>query len=502
MTNYKELKSSFLEHDQNVDDWLTFKVHKQGAQCNVGLAYFSNKEDPSKRYKCIYKLSLHIDYSIEHEAIVYKDIQTLKSPFFCRMIAVKPVYINPLDKDNPFSITNRPVKTNVLFIEYIKAKSLCNIYTHLTSSTIYYLMIHTLCIMAIAHKKIHLNHNDIHGGNICVKTCSKYMSILYVIGDQKVLVPTNGVYPVLIDYGLSHSISLQESNIYSTLDFYHKGTCPMVSNIQSDVNFAIVSFAQFIQKRDSLAGERFCINISNCEEFQGKKTSLDYPIHTIIFSLLKKKDLTPFLSSQFSTCIDILKSLIIAPVEGGDYTDLPVLFLKFSKEWLKIESQFLSTTYFPWILKHIVEFVNNYRSEYITSSEYYKKIIEEYLRESLQKLISSLANYVSVMNVSMKNVIESLIMIASRLENILHVIFKNCLVYNSFEIVMTRLNNIYMSGRLDFDTTKYTQKSSVVVVDDNKASMINLSQKQAIHLNTLNCIYERGNFLNTQCPDA
>jgi hypothetical protein len=492
MTNFKDTCTAFLSHNQDTDDWLTFKPYKQGIQCNVGFAYFTHLD---KQYKCIYKLSLHTDYSIEHEALIYKDVQTLKSPFFCRMIAIKSVDINPLDKDNPFSPTLRPLKTNILFIEYLKTKPLHAVYTKLTGSDIYYILLHTLCILCVAHKNIEFNHNDIHGGNICVKKCSKNTSILYNINNHKFLVPTNGFYPVLIDYGMSHSSITNQSNIFSTLDFYHKGTCPMIPNILYDINYCIVSFTQYIMRREILAGERFSLNISNSDRFTIPNTSLDYSIPTIIKSILKKDTLTPFISNNFSSCLNIIKRLIISPVETGNYEDLDEIFKMFIFEWNKIEVQFISTVYLEWILKFIVDFINIYRSDYITSDEYYRKILQESLKGNLQKYISSIANFTSVITISFKNMIESLIMISTRLEYILYTIFNNCISNNSTDDVIERINDVYKAGNIDFDHHVYKSNDTVIVIDNNNVNLIHLTSSQSQNINTLNSIQQRGEFV-------
>lgn len=504
MDNFRALKDAFISNDKTTDEWLTFKPYKTGSQCHAGFAYFSSTTT-KEPYKCIYKISRSCDYSIENEAVVYTDLETLNLPFFCRLIAVKEININPLDYSNPFSYTSRSVKTSVLFIEYIRGHPLHNIYTRLNPNTVFYLLMHTLCILITAHSQIGFNHKDVHGGNICVRKCPSDLVIVYKIHTKYISVPTLGVYPVLIDYGMSYSESIKTTPIYSTLDFYHKGSCPLLENLTSDLRFASVSFAQFIQRLDTVNGERMCINLCNSLFFNIKMFKLKYSIQSIFQSLFTDLEiLSPFIHSNFSECINLIKSLVVMPVEHAEYNDFKRVFARFIGEWVKIETQFVSHALLPWILKHIVSFVSSNRAEYLSSDDICKSQINKSFKDSTHSFINSIASYISVVRISFKIVMESLIMLASQIEGVLFTVLKsvnkNTINNNSAETGSCIVDSVYKSGNLYFDTYVYTPNTSIMCVGSLKRNntLQSLTQNQASDLNQ-KTIEERGLYLHQIC---
>jgi hypothetical protein len=498
---FKQVLDAFKANNESSQDWITFKTYKKGSQCDVGFAYFKHPDSCPKTFKCMYKISLEVDYTIMHENDIYKDISKLQLPFFPRLIGVKDIDINPLDKINLFSPTNKPVKSTALFIECVRGKTLSNIHKSLTTENIYYLMMSTLSISIMAQNKISLSHNDIHGGNIILKSCNKNSAILYVLDKHnKLLIPADGMYPVLIDFGLAHSNTVLESNLYSSIDFYDQGTCPTVPNYSFDMRHTIVSFSQYIYALDKIKGERFCVNITDSTQYQDvNTTSFEYSIPEIVWSLVSEGEPTPFFTNNWVTCLGLMKSLIVLPLEsGGNYSSCNIVdsFRSFMNEWKKIESQFISTTYLPWILKRIIDFVNDYRPEYLSSNRRDQRLIlEKEFNTQIYNFLGTIVGYVSVVKVSFRAVMESLIMFSSHLEHIFYTITSNCFTDTSKSQAIDFLKIAEVSGVLLFDTFQYNENTNIIVVDNtqNTVDCMKLTHSQSTRLNSLKGLGIKGN---------
>ena len=69
------------------------------------------------------------------------------------------------------------------------------------------------CALEVAYRAIKFTHNDLHAGNVMLRKCDPNIVFKYVIGGKTYAVPTHGVIPVIIDYGLSQCESCGDGTL-------------------------------------------------------------------------------------------------------------------------------------------------------------------------------------------------------------------------------------------------------------------------------------------------
>lgn len=243
-----------------------------GVQGIVGLL-----EHRATGQQVIFKLSVEIDRSIEHENQVTLDLNKLKDfcPNFvgnlgCVELPISRtfIYINtPEDSDYEdesgsesentsedeeideefkkecklFMDDKEYLPTNVLFLEYISPHSFYDFTKHADKSLINSLILGVLCGLSIAQKHCEFTHYDLHIDNILIKECEPEAVFVYKIEDEVFSIPTYGFYPVIIDMGMSYSKALIGGTMKTSVEHYTKGLQPTVYDKLNDMHHFLLS---------------------------------------------------------------------------------------------------------------------------------------------------------------------------------------------------------------------------------------------------------------------
>ena len=207
-----------LENIDNKDQTFINRFSKQGKQGVAGITEID-------KHKCVYKVSQNINYIIRHEYQIMRALNEISEycPHFCKVYNIKLCDVDGdyRKKDNPFQVTSKhPIKSEFMFMEYInntqfyyfiKNQKFSN---ELLFSTIKQL----LMAIYISQTKKQFTHYDLHSCNVMMRQCNKDDVFLYVLDDENQLcVPTNGYYPVIIDFGFSYIENMDNNPLWASL---------------------------------------------------------------------------------------------------------------------------------------------------------------------------------------------------------------------------------------------------------------------------------------------
>ncbi len=255
----------------------TFETN--GVQGIVGLL-----EHRKTGKQVIFKLSVEIDRSIEHENQITLDLNKLKDfcPNFvgnlgCVELPISRtfIYINtPEDSDfedsdesdnssedeeideefkkdcKVFMDDKEYLPTSVLFLEYISPHSFYDFTKHADKSLINSLILGVLCGLSIAQKHCNFTHYDLHIDNILIKECEPEAIFVYKIDDEVFSIPTYGFYPVIIDMGMSYSSAILGGTMKTSVEHYTKGLQPTVYDKLNDMHHFLLSAMNTIEYED------------------------------------------------------------------------------------------------------------------------------------------------------------------------------------------------------------------------------------------------------------
>lgn len=261
--------------------------NKRGKQGIVGI-FESTHPSPSSppHSEIVFKCSRYIDHATEHESLILHDTTKLFTfaPFFLRKIYDDYFTVNPYtlsssidDRESPFILeederpnqnenkhklqhppspgSNKPftINSHILFTEYLD--NACKLSSVIRSpkasmDQLVSLLKQTLIAMIIGYNNVQLTHYDLHSDNIMVQRTHKDSVILYVHDETThFVIPTLGMYPILIDYGFAFSTNINARPAYSTLAHTDIGFTSMVEDPFADPRLFLVSVSSEIKDK-------------------------------------------------------------------------------------------------------------------------------------------------------------------------------------------------------------------------------------------------------------
>jgi hypothetical protein len=270
---------------------------RQGVQGLVGLLEIKKNKLP-----VVFKVSVELDKSVEHENSVLEALNEIKS--FCpHFISSYGMYELPvcrsfiienkddsddeedystgssiesiskssrssskksdteeqsdedtdeeyLDKLNLFTFDNEYSLNNVLFLEYVSDMSLKHVIKYSDRQLLYSQILCILCGLYIAQKHLNFTHYDLHIDNIMLKTVEDDSIFVYNLGTDAFIVPTFGVYPVIIDMGSSYCKNLEGQSMKTSTSHYNKGLQPTFYDNFNDMHHFLLSLFYSLEKED------------------------------------------------------------------------------------------------------------------------------------------------------------------------------------------------------------------------------------------------------------
>ena len=275
----------------------TFKT--KGVQGITGILHCRSLKD----LPIVFKISVEIDRTIEHENNVIESLNSLRH--FCpHFVGSLGMYNLPIsrtyvyeftddddlyeefdDSDNESSSSDSSdesdsdtssseeseedfeecdielfmddkefLPTNMMLLEYVSNitfEDLCKKYPVENRSLILSQMMMIMSALSISQKYLNFTHYDLHIENILIRQCEPEAIFIYNIDNKAYTVPTYGFYPVIIDMGSSYSKSLENNSMKTTVSHYNNGLQPTIYDPLNDLHHFLISALYGIEREST-----------------------------------------------------------------------------------------------------------------------------------------------------------------------------------------------------------------------------------------------------------
>jgi hypothetical protein len=503
---YELLEYCTINKNKPFNEWLEFDstFGKPGKQGLTGLLMTKTGK------KIVFKVSQYINYLVHHEYTVMNSLSDLipYCPHFCKVLGIVTTTVDPnaRKEGNPFRIESKyPIEKDVLLCEYIdkscKFYNLIRAVDRVPENVLYTSILQVLAAIAFG-QSIKLTHYDIHSYNIMMKRCSKDAVFLYVFDkNTQFAVPTNGWYPVIIDFGFSYSSGMDDGPLLPSMGH----TCAGFNSDRYDwvrdpmLFLTTVSF-EIKYKRKSRAANKLRRMVRNMffplniEWTSGWDTTEDDPSAAdIVCDLLANDNEESKLFEEYDGyCIDILQSLIIMPIEKQDYTDLTKSFRAFIHEWVKIEKEITSPFYNLHLLKCVVDIARSLRGLYV-NSETREQAVFMFKNQVLES-VGKIAKYCTPKEVHYEKLLCGMYVFSKCLEGLYYEIMNDVMKpkHSSYhKLPVKNIEQIFAVIQTNMDDEyEYSDKTSIIVLDSiNKNTKVyQLTEEQATSINEIHPI--------------
>lgn len=418
--------------DKPWQKWLDFSrvFEKPGKQGIVGIMKTKNNDE------LVFKISQYINYLIRHEAVVMQSLNELAiyCPHFSKYLGIITCDVEPKcrkEGKDPFTIISKyPIEKEALLCEYIDKSY--KFYNYIRSDKIeekilYSTIKQVLMAIAIAQKKKQFSHYDLHSFNIMMRRCNPNSAFLYVLdSENQFAVPTNGHYPVIIDYGFSYIKDMDDGPFWGSMAHTDVGFFSDRFDWVADPKLFLVTVSGEIKnKRDTENAKKLRRVVRNL--FSSLKIDWDSgwdnetEMGATDYVLQLVSDYNPgsiIFDDYEHYCIDILQSLVILPFEQQEYSDIHKHYEIFLKEFIKIETQISSSFYNLYILKCIVDAARYVRAAYLSKTDRTESILQ--FQKDVGKAVNKVANFCVLDKVHMERMLCSLYLLGKGIEGVLY----------------------------------------------------------------------------------
>lgn len=493
--------------DRPWTEWL--KVEKifprPGKQGLVGL--MSATEDKSLVY--VFKVSQYINYLIQHELTVMNSLNEIADycPNFCRSVGSIICQVDPNKRKdgNPFECESKyKIEKEILLSEYLDRSY--KFYNYIFSDKIseqalYSTIKQVLLGIAIAQKQKRFTHYDLHSNNIMMKKCSKDLVFLYVLDENnQFYVSTRGCYPVIIDYGFSYTGDMNGEPLWPTLNHTEVGFLSDRFDPIADPKLFLVTVSDEIHESKKSKKSRRLKNITkniyaklpidwdSGWDNDTDKCATDY----VLKKLVKYIKVSPLFKEYEYYCMDLIQTLIVAPLEKQKSDRIEIPFLAFLKEFTKIEREIGTPFYCLYVLKGIVDAARTVRADYTNVNT--REHAVGYFRHAILERIDSVASYCRPKDIHYEKMLCGLLCLTKSIEGLL---------YEAMEMRMVEKREMYKKiplqtpeeiiAAIDInigDDYELNEKTTVLVIDNIKKSCypLELTAQQKAEINSYESI--------------
>lgn len=373
-----------------IHSYFIFKeiFHEQGIQgitgtliihpCRLPASYLSTQED------IVFKISVNLDFGIEHENVVTLQLNQLRAycPHFSGnlgliTIPVSEDFLREPENNILFKLTSSSMPCNILLTEYVSPIAFYYVCKYLYNEPKLIASQLSMILMAleIGQKKCKLCHYDLHLQNILMRGCEKDSYFLYVYPEGQLLIPTYGLYPVLIDMGSSYISDIEGKPMYTPVDNYQHGLQSTFYDNLNDVHHLLISTFDYLRDKSEQEIYYF-LYIHFMQQFrhlpitcrQGWKK---LPVNILETVLAKIESDCPvvkdfrFYKSYRREIVDIVNSLIILPWTRGeiDFSRYMTMFITEIEKIINCQ-QLDGVDSVLYILKETVDIINKHKDAY------------------------------------------------------------------------------------------------------------------------------------------
>jgi hypothetical protein len=451
MSKLEDYQTLVQKENDFSDSKFTFLnlLNKRGKQGLVGLCKLQRKNESESENEteneseiALFKFSQYLDFNARHEYLIMKGLNTIRRycPHFSYCLGIFTDKVSPEFRktSNPFNYgKSYPVNTDILVTEYIKdARKFCRFIENKSVSEriIYSLIKQVLLAIMIAQKKQNFTHYDLHSNNILIQKCDTETVFQYIIDGVTYTVPTYGFYPVIIDFGFSHSSNLEEKSLYSPLAHTDIGFIPSYFDKFTDCKLFLVTVSdEFKNARRTEESKRFrkCIrrlySPLDIDFSSGWDETNELSASDSITKLLvqKGKNTSELFFEYNHYCIDLLQTLVDLPLKSGPaYDKITTIetYDMFVNEFKKIENQIGSSFYNIYVFREIIDTVTQIKEQYINRET--RENALKLFRHSIYEIVESVTKYCKLKDINYEKLLCGLLAFSSQLQTLLYTMIK------------------------------------------------------------------------------
>jgi hypothetical protein len=333
--------------------------------------------------KIVFKVSLQLDRSIEHENIVTKELNSLRPfcPHFVGNIGMLDIplaneFISDPDEHSLFKNSDDYFPSKLLLIEYVSPISMYHLCKYLFNrkGVIISALSQIMIALDIAQTKHRFTSYDLHLDNILIRQVEENSLFLYKHRGEFWLIPTFGFYPVIIDLASSYVEATQGHPQNTSIDNYHRGLQPTIYDQLNDVHHLLISTLDYLAPKSYVYDHLHTMFLHLFRHVPVMATRGWKKLPHDLLELVSEKisqdcpeaSKTDLFTEYGIEIIDLLNGLIILPWTEGERNftkHFDLLFGELQKiydmKMVKSSSEFL------YILRETVVLINAHRNVYI-----------------------------------------------------------------------------------------------------------------------------------------
>lgn len=486
ISNYTKLSKLYEENkDKPWTEWLEYKslFGKPGKQGIAGVLTVKGTD-----MTVAFKLSQQIDNLMEHEFTIMNCLNDMSSfcPHFCKSIGLLDCQRNPRTTTNGNPFRKQADVSYMIPDKMLIAENIHNSYKLSTyiknvkakEDVIYSTIKQILLATSMAQKKKRLSHYDLHSGNIMMRKCNKDVVFLYILDEKnQIAVPTLGHFPVIIDYGFSYAVGMEDRPLLPSMGHTQYGYTSDRCDQNVDCRIFLTTISDEVRDERPGAKSRKLRKIVK-KAFASLPIDFDSgwfdvdddegPVSDLITEVTSRYSNKSIIFSEYENfCVDILQAMIILPLEPQDLGNPKRSFRAFLDEWMKIENLISNVYYNLFILKGIVEAARYVRPIYMdekTSTEAVSKF-----KEMVQETLDSVAKFCNPTSLNYEKMLCSLYVFTTDMESIFYTELRDITEHRNglYEKLPLKTPESFYAAIDTHIPTEYvySEKTNVVVLD-------------------------------------
>ena len=470
-----------LENIDNKDQKFISRFSKQGKQGVAGITEI-------EKHKCVYKVSQNINYIIRHEYQIMQALNEISEycPHFCKVYNIKLCDVDGdyRKKDNPFEVKSKhPIKSEFMFMEYIDSMQFYYFIKNqkFSNELLFSTIKQLLMAIYISQTKKQFTHYDLHSCNVMMRQCNKDDVFLYILDDENQLcVPTNGYYPVIIDFGFSYIENMDNNPLWASLAHTEVGFMTNQYDPIADPKLLLVTMSDELKRyrnsHDITKFRNIVRNIFNPLDIDWESGwdvyNSELGAANYICEYIEKIKIKSKIFDRYNyICIDLIQSLIKLPLSPQTSNNMDISYKMLVSEFTKIENEVNNSLHSIYILKCIIDVARQIKKKYSNKETQQETVT--YFRRCVQNIINKLVPFCKPKKVDYEKLLCSLYVFSQNCEGLLYKLInaktqdkKN--TYNELEL--QTIEQMFAAFEINIKSEyKFNKNSKVYIFDcDNE----------------------------------
>tara|TARA_B000000557_G_scaffold249613_1_gene235212 strand:- start:943 stop:2184 length:1242 start_codon:yes stop_codon:yes gene_type:complete len=356
------------------------------------------------------------------------------------------------------------------FYSLIKNKSIT---VELLFSTIKQLLL----AIGIAQNKKQFSHYDLHSCNVLMNKCDTNDVFLYIMDDEnQFCIPTNGMYPSIIDFGFSYIENLDNNPIWASLAHTDVGFMTNQFDNVADPKLLLVTMSDELKRYRTSKDVNIFRNIvrnifdsldidweSGWDIYGSELGAANY-----ISEHLEKVKINSKIFKKYNhLCIDLIQSLIKLPLSPQNISNIDVVYQVFVNEFEKIENEIGNSFFNIFILKKIIDTARDIKHDYSNSRRREAALL--YFKREIIDTINKIVKFCNPKNINWEKMLCGLYVFSQNCEGILYKLIdhKTNEKKNKYKnLELQELEQIYAAMEINIPSKYEFNKQSRIFIFD------------------------------------